>query len=600
MSLPKAFVEELRARVQLSDIVGKRTKLTRAGREFKGCCPFHKEKTPSFTVNDAKGFYHCFGCGAHGDSIGFLMNHDNLQFMEAVEQLAALAGMPVPKPTKEEEQKFKKQMSLYDLMDSASKFYEAQLHDPKNKKILQYLVQRGLTIDTIRSFRLGFSTDDAGLKQHLEKAGYKLEEMMEAGLFRESERKKGDIYPFFRARVMFPVLDLQGRVVAFGGRIMPESHGGPPDKSAPKYVNSPETAIFHKGRNLYGLSRARKVIGDGETVIVVEGYMDVIALVQAGFRAAVAPLGTALTESQIEELWKVMPEGKRNPVLCFDGDNAGQRAAGRSLERVLPILKPDYSVKFAFLPPEHDPDSLIKDEGVAAMQKVLDQSIGLFDMMWLEESKDRNFSQPEGKAGFRAALEKRARQISDMSVQEFFIHEIGQKVSEVFFSKGSRAEQTRPQMQTGFFKGKKLAPGAHTPYRPMALKPNAPRRTKLLRERVLIACIVNYPELFEEFGEQFGMVNIPHEGYDQLRQALIAFLASWHDSEENAGIYLDYQAVKKHLNELGHGEILDALFENSLYEHAGFAKPGQSLDVVRQGWLEAYTRGQDKDRWKEA
>lgn len=600
MSLPKAFVEELRARVQLSDIVGKRTKLTRAGREFKGCCPFHKEKTPSFTVNDAKGFYHCFGCGAHGDSIGFLMNHDNLQFMEAVEQLAALAGMPVPKPTKEEEQKFKKQMSLYDLMDSASKFYEAQLHDPKNKKILQYLVQRGLTVDTIRSFRLGYSTDDVGLKQHLEKASYKVEEMMEAGLFRESERKKGDIYPFFRARVMFPVLDLQGRVVAFGGRVMPESHGGPPDKSAPKYVNSPETAIFHKGRNLYGLSRARKVIGDGETVIVVEGYMDVIALVQAGFRAAVAPLGTALTESQIEELWKVMPEGKRNPVLCFDGDNAGQRAAGRSLERVLPILKPDYSVKFAFLPPEHDPDSLIKDEGVPAMQKVLDQSIGLFDMMWLEESKDRNFSQPEAKAGFRSALEKRARQISDMSVQEFFIHEIGQKVSEIFFSKGSRTEQARPQMQTGFFKGKKLPPGAHTPYRPLNVKAKPVRTSKLLREKALLACMINYPELFEEFGEQFGMVNIPHEGYDQLRQSLTAFLAGWQDGEENTGIYLDYQAVKKHLNELGHGEILDALFDNSLYVYAGFAKPGQSLDVVRQGWLEAYTRGQDKDRWKEA
>ena len=600
MSLPKAFVEELRARVQLSDIVGKRTKLTRAGREFKGCCPFHKEKTPSFTVNDAKGFYHCFGCGAHGDSIGFLMNHDNLQFMEAVEQLASLAGMPVPKPTKEEEQKFKKQMSLYDLMDSASKFYEAQLHDPKNKKILQYLVQRGLTVDTIRSFRLGFSTDDAGLKQHLEKAGYKIDEMMEAGLFRESERKKGDIYPFFRARVMFPVLDLQGRVVAFGGRVMPESHGGPPDKSAPKYVNSPETAIFHKGRNLYGLSRARKVIGDGETVIVVEGYMDVIALVQAGFRAAVAPLGTALTESQIEELWKVMPEGKRHPVLCFDGDTAGQRAAGRSLERVLPILKPDYSVKFAFLPPEHDPDSLIKDEGVPAMQKVLDQSIGLFDMMWLEESKDRNLSQPEAKAGFRSALEKRARQIADMSVQEFFIHEIGQKVSEVFFSKGARGEQSRPQMQTGFFKGKKLPPGAHTPYRPLNIKAKPVRTAKLLREKALLACMINYPELFEEFGEQFGMVNIPHEGYDQLRQTLTAFLAGWQDSEENTGIYLDYQAVKKHLNERGHGEILDALFDNSLYVYAGFAKPGQSLDVVRQGWLEAYTRGQDKDRWKEA
>ncbi|HYD17735.1 MAG TPA: DNA primase [Patescibacteria group bacterium] len=600
MSLPKAFVEELRARVQLSDIIGKRTKLTRAGREFKGCCPFHKEKTPSFTVNDQKGFYHCFGCGANGDCISFLMNHDNLPFMDAVEQLAALAGLQVPKPTKEEEQKFKKQMSLYDLMNSATKYYEAQLHNPKHKKILQYLVERGLNVDTIRSFRLGFATDDAGLRQHLEKDGYKIEDMMEAGLFRESERKKGDIYPFFRARVIFPVLDLQGRVVAFGGRVMPESHGGPLDKSAPKYVNSPETAIFHKGRNLYGLSRARKVIGDGETVVVVEGYMDVIALVQAGFRAAVAPLGTALTETQIEELWKVMPDGKKNPVLCFDGDNAGQRAAARSLERILPILKPDYSVKFAFLPPQHDPDSLIKDEGVPAMQRVLDQSIGLFEMMWQEEAKDRNFSQPEAKAGFRFALEKRARQIADSNVQEFFIHEIGQKVNEVFFNVGSRSQQARTQAPGGFFKGKKLPPGAHTPYRPLNVKAKPVRVSRLLREKALIACVINYPELFDEVAEQFGMIHSGHEDYDRLRQAVMTFLTHWHETKENNGIYLDHQAVKQHLNELGYGKILDALFDNSLYVYAGFAKPGQPVEIVRQGWLEAYTRGQDNDRWKEA
>ncbi|MBI1216454.1 MAG: DNA primase [Alphaproteobacteria bacterium] len=604
MSLPKMFLEELRSRVPLSDIIGKRMKLTRAGREYKGCCPFHKEKTPSFTVNDAKGFYHCFGCGAHGDAVGFLMDHDNLGFMQAVEQLASLAGMQVPKPTKEEEQKFKRQMSLYDLMEAANKYYERQLWDKKNKNILEYLLARGLSSEIIKTFRLGFAPDDGGLKQYLEKAGYKIESMLEAGLFKESQRKKNDIYPFFRGRVMFPVQDFQGRIVAFGGRVLPERFGGPPEKSAPKYINSPETVIFHKGRMLYGLSRARKVIGDGETVVVVEGYMDVIALAQAGFRAAVAPLGTALTETQVEELWKTMPEGKRDPVLCFDGDTAGQRAAARALERILPILKPDYSVKFAFLPPEHDPDSLVKAEGVPAMQKVLDNAIGLFDMMWMEEAKDRNLTQPETKAGFRAALEKRARQIADMTVQEFFIHEINQKVNDVFLN--SRAKRNyagnsnrfQPRGGQGGYRKGFGDKGAHTPFL-NARKINPVKTSKLLPEKALIAAIINYPELFDEFAEPFGMVRVPNSDYDGLRQALIRFLTDRHHLPENDQIPLDDQAVKQHLIDLGYGKVLDALFDKSLYVYGSFARPGQPLDIVRQGWRETYRYGLENVRWRE-
>ncbi len=602
MSLPKAFLDELRTRVPLSQVIGKRMKLTRAGREFKGCCPFHKEKTPSFTVNDVKGFYHCFGCGVHGDGVGFLMDHDNMPFMEAVESLASLAGMPVPKPTVEEQKKFQRQMSLYDLMDSAAKFYEAQLHDAKNRKILEYLTERGLSLETIRSFRLGFSPDDGSLKQHLEKAGYKIDDMKEAGMFKESERKPGEFYPFFRGRVMFPVQDFQGRVVAFGARVLPERYGGPPDKSAPKYINSPETPIFHKGKGLYGLSRARKVIGDGEMVVVVEGYMDVIALAQAGFRAAVAPLGTALTETQVEELWRVMPEDKRAPILCFDGDNAGQRAAVRALERILPILKPDHSVKFAFLPPEHDPDSLVKEEGVPAMQRVLEGAIGLFEMMWNEEAKDRDFSQPETKAGFRYALEKRARQISDGAVQEFFIHEVNQKINEVFFGFGQGAAQGQQRQfqprAPGQKWGKQLPPGINTPYRPTSVKAKPIRVSKLLREKALIAGIINYPQLFEDYAEQFGMVHTENADYDSLRQELMRFLGEDLQLQENDRIYLDDQAVKQHLIELGYSKILDAVFDKALYVYAGFAKPGQPLETVRQGWLEAYTRGLDNGRWK--
>lgn len=611
MSVPKSFLDELRARVPVSDVIGKRIKLTRAGREYKGCCPFHHEKTPSFYVNDQKGFYHCFGCGVHGDVIRFLTDHDNMPFMDAVEQLANQAGMQVPKPSIEEQKKFQRQMSLYDLMEAASKFYEAQLHRAENKKILEYLITRGISLDTIKSFRIGFSPEGDGLINHLKKLNYTTESIIEAGLFKVSERKQGEVYPFFRNRVMFPVTDLQGRVVAFGARVLPESYGGPAGKSAPKYINSPETAIFHKGRNLYALSRARKAIGDGETVIVVEGYMDVIALAQAGFKAAVAPLGTALTESQIEEIWRVMPEGVRAPVLCFDGDTAGQRAAGRALERALPILKPDHSVRFAFLPPEHDPDSLIKDEGSAAMQRVMDGAIGMFDMLWQEETKGRDFTQPEAKAGLRAALVKKARSIPDQTVQEFYIYQINQKINEVFLSDASgrhrggsaRSGSFSPAGKGRF--GKPLPPpGLNSPYRPLTLSVQPIRSSRLMKEKALLAVILNYPELFDEFGEDFGMLHIPHPEYDLLRQELVRLLG--HPEGPMAAVgggimgddqfSLDDQALKQHLIDLGHGKILDMLFDKTLYTHAGFARPGQELDTVRQGWKEALEGCQTRRR----
>lgn len=578
------FMDELRARIPLSDVIGKRIKLIRAGREYKGCCPFHKEKTPSFTVNDTKGFYHCFGCGVSGDSIGFLMNHDNLSFMEAVEQLAAIAGIQVPKSTPEDEKRYKQQASLYDLMDLTAKWYEQQLHHVKNKKILQYLTERGISLETAQSFKIGFAPEDGdSLKQFLLKNSFKVADLIEAGLFKNSSKNQSDIYSFFRNRIMFPVHDTQGRIVAFGGRVLPENYGGPVNKSAPKYINSPETSIFHKGRVLYGLSRARKAIGDGAPAVVVEGYMDVIAMAQAGFKAAVAPLGTALTETQIQELWKIMPEDNRAPILCFDGDIAGQRAAERSLDRIFPILKPDHSAKYAFLPPAHDPDSLIKNEGIPAMDRVLKNAIGLFDMMWMEEIKGRDLSQPETKAGFRAALKQRARQIADMSVQQFFIHEIEQRVNDVFLSKPSikQTAETRP-----FFKGKPLPPDLHTPYRPQRVKTGQmkSRPTQHLeRIRILLALMIHYPELYEEFGESLGMIDIADETYAHIREALINLL-----TEQNN---LDYQSVKQHLTESGHGRALEMIFDSSLYLHAGFAKPGQPLDTARQAWQEIWDIG---------
>lgn len=580
-------MDELRARVPLSDIVGKRVKLTRAGREFKGCCPFHKEKSPSFTVNDIKGFYHCFGCGAHGDSIGFLMSHENMTFMDAVEQLASLAGMQVPKPTPEEEQRFKRQASLYDLVEIAAKFYEAQLYKTENKKILRYLQERGLSSETIKGFHLGYASgDDSALKQEILKAGFKIQDMIDVGLFKISERNQSDIYPFFRDRVIFPVFDFHGRVVAFGGRVLPEAYGGPVGKSAPKYINSPETDIFHKGRMLYGLSRARKAIGDNEPVIVVEGYMDVIALSQAGFKAPVAPLGTALTEQQIETLWKVMPPENRRPILCFDGDAAGQRAASRALERVLPILKPDHSLGFAFLPKEHDPDSLIKTEGVAAMDRILKGAASLFDVLWLETASSRNLSEPEARAGMKSALERRVRQIADMTVQQFFMHEIGRRVNETFLSKPALKKDGLYVGRARGFVGKKQPPGLHTPYRPEVSRVAQVRPVGALereRGRILLALMILYPELYEDFGESLGRMRMKDTEYDFLRKALMELLGR----ENN----LDYQAVKQHLSQSGHGRVLEAVFDDSLYLHAAFAKPGQPPEEIRQAWRDVWGSG---------
>ncbi|MDE2336431.1 MAG: DNA primase [Alphaproteobacteria bacterium] len=579
MSLPDAFKDELRARVPLSDVIGKRMKLTRAGHEYKGCCPFHKEKTPSFTVNDQKGFYHCFGCGAHGDSIGFLMNHDNMSFMDAVEQLASLAGMQVPKSSPADEQRYKQQSRLYDLMELAAKHYEQQLHAKENKKILQYLVERGLSLDIIKSFRLGYAPDAEAedLKKALTKAGFKADDLTAAGLFKDSSRKQGDVYAFFRNRIIFPVTDIQGRTVAFGGRVLPPSHGGPADKSAPKYINSPETPIFHKGRGLYGLSRARKALGDGKVAVVVEGYMDVIALAQAGFKAPVAPLGTALTEEQIETLWKAMPEGKRTPILCFDGDTAGQRAARRAMERVLPLLKPDHSVKFAFLPQEHDPDSLIKAEGRPAMERVLKNTISLFDMIWQDTARGRDMTQPEVKAGFRAALEKHARNIADLSVQKFFVNEIKQRIDSLFLT-----EKPSPARRgnKAFHKGKPL--DIDTPYRPHGLKvPPLKSRKNRQRDRVcvLLGLMINYPALYAEFGENLGMIPVADAEHDALRQALFRLL----DTQNN----LDYQAVKQHLREQGHGETLESILNGTLHP----LKPGQALDIARQAWQDVWDIG---------
>jgi len=574
MSVSKDFIDELRSRITLSEIIGKQVKLTRAGREFKACCPFHNEKTASFTVNDEKGFYHCFGCGAHGDALKFLTDYQNLNFGEALEQLAGMAGLQVPKSDKAEEAKYERQSVLYKLMAEATDYYKQQLHNKENKNVVRYLVDRGFSSSDVSSFEIGFA-DNSGdiLKNKLIKSGYKEKDILDSGLFKKSQQNQNDYYHFFRNRIIFPVRDIRNRVVAFGGRIVPEKYGGQFNSSAPKYINSPENEIFHKGKILYGLNNAMKTIAKGDNVIVVEGYVDVIALNKAGFKSAVAPLGTALTEMQIEELWKRMPDGNRIPILCFDGDGAGQRAASRALARILPILKPDTSAKFAFLPEGYDPDTLIRSEGAMAMKKVVDNSISLFDMMWQEESKNRDLTQPEARAGLKSAMIKRSGEIADADIKKFFLDEISQKVAEFSSSKNSNQyQQAKPEYKKANLGILNTAIRRGANNRPV----NKSAQGNLVK--TLFALIINHPWLYEECGEGFGMISIENPDYNNLKNDLISLFMEKHID--------DSEALKQELIGLGYADILDSIFDNSSKLLPTYISSDTDAETVREGWAE--------------
>ncbi|MGB5902879.1 MAG: DNA primase, partial [Xanthobacteraceae bacterium] len=365
MRFTPQFLEELRARLPVSEVVGKRVKLKKAGREWKGLSPFQQEKTPSFTVNDQKQFYHDFSTGKHGNIFDFVMETEGVPFVEAVERLAQMAGLPIPAATPDAARHEQRRKSLYDVMELAAKFFTESLAARGGAKARGYLADRGLTPQTQLQFRLGYAPGERfALKEYLGAQGVPVGDMVEAGLLIGGE----DIpvpYDRFRDRVMFPITDLRGRIIAFGGRAL--------EKDVPaKYLNSPETPLFHKGSNLYNGAAARKAAHDGAPVVVVEGYVDVIAMVGAGFPAAVAPLGTALTEDQLGLLWKMVDE----PILCFDGDRAGQKAAWRAADLALPHLEPGKSLRFATLPEGQDPDDLARSGGRGAVEEVIGAARG--------------------------------------------------------------------------------------------------------------------------------------------------------------------------------------------------------------------------------
>ncbi len=516
MPLPPNFLDELRARTPIAAVVARRVRLARSGRHWKGNCPFHNEKSPSFYVYEDG--YHCFGCGAHGDAIAFVMQSQGAGFMEAVEQLAAEAGMEVPKPTPAAAEAERKRLDLHGVLEAAAAAYQRRLHLPEGRAGLDYLRARGLTDDTIARFGLGWSGDGrGGMPAELARQDIPPEMLLEAGLLRETEDGRPPRELFYN-RVMFPIRDRRGRTISFGGRMLGDGQ--------PKYVNGPETSLFSKRRTLYALDLAREAARTGQPVLAVEGYMDVIALHQAGFTAAVAPLGTALTEEQLEELWRLSPM----PTLCFDGDAAGARAAARAASLVLPMLAAERSLKLATLPAGEDPDTLLRRQGPPAFQAVLDAarplSAALFGLL-----AEGTGTTPEQRAALRARLIEASAAIPDKGLAG----EYRRVLLDAFYE--SRPQRS-PAQRSGRFP---LRPA--TPRPPAFTRPRpGPDAAAADRARILVAIVLRHPALLRDVDEAFVALDLPTP-LARLRNAIL----EWARGAEA----LDSDALMSHLHHFG-------------------------------------------------
>ncbi len=500
------FLDELRSRISIADIVGQKVKLVKRGREYTGLCPFHHEKTPSFTINESKGFYHCFGCGAHGDIIKFVMDSEGLPFIDAVKKLADKVGLQLPTLSKESQENSLKRKSLYEVMDIAASFFEKNLRLPIGVKGLDYFKnKRGLSDDIIQKFRLGYAPNNNGLKALLISKGITEEEMADLGLIAVPEDKSRPSHDFFRDRVMIPIMDKQGHVIAFGGRIM--------DNSQPKYLNSPETPIFNKRRILYNMTHAREPAYAQKRLIICEGYMDVIALDSFGFHYATAPLGTALTEEQVLEAWKVCP----TPTLCFDGDGAGIKAAIRSIDRILPILRAGYSVNYIFLKEKKDPDELLHTLGPAVFEQYLQRAKPLVDILWHKCKMNKNTDTPEQKALIEKETYEEVGKIKDAQIRNYYMQEMKNRIY-CAFGKGALSSKgkSKDEKRTENYKtsGKKEIGSTH-----YHLVQKPPLTNLDLRN--IIAAMILYPELICKYEERLSSFEIDRSPMARILNEII-------------------------------------------------------------------------------
>lgn len=565
MRFSPTFLDEIRDRVPISAVIGRsvtwdRKKTNTSRGDWWACCPFHGEKSPSFHCEDKKGRYHCFGCGVTGDHFRFLTEMENLSFPEAVERVAGMAGVPMPAADPEAERREKKRASLEDVMEMAAAFFEAQLQSAVGAKARAYLRDRGLSGRTIAAFRLGYAPESRNaLKEHLAAKGIDKDQIEACGLVRHGP----DIpvsYDYFRDRVMFPILSSRERVIAFGGRALS------PDIPA-KYMNSPETELFHKGNVLYNFAKARRAAGSEGTLIAVEGYMDVIALAQAGVENAVAPLGTALTDNQLKLLWRITP----NPILCFDGDEAGQRAAFRAADLALPLIGPGRSVRFAVLPAGKDPDDLVRDEGRAPFDQVIAVSRPLADMLWAREAAGGVFETPEARAELEARLKQLTGVIADESVRRHYQQDMRDRMQAFFGGGPSRGRGQQGYGREGYGRDgqgregqgrfARGGPGrdAGVNSRVVTVSERLTRSSMVrghaelpsLRETVLLLTVANHPGmLFSDF-DDLSALEFEDRDVTRVWQTML--------QAAGEGVRLDREDLLKQLADAGHKPFLDRL-----------------------------------------
>ena len=552
MAFPPEFLEQLRERVSLVDVVSHHVKLQRRGREFVGLSPFKQERTPSFTVVPDKGFFHCFSSGEHGDVIGFLMRMEGLSFPEAVEKLAQAAGLEVPRDSPEAAAQARRRRGLLEAVEAAAAFYERQLRLPAGRRAMDYLRGRGLDDNTIAGFRLGYAPgDSAALMQALKRGGFEAETLVEAGLFRQREHEE-EPGASLRNRVVFPITDRRGRPIAFGGRILGDAQ--------PKYLNTPETPVFRKGEVLYGLAQARDAAWRAKEVIVVEGYMDAIALSQAGFAHTVASLGTAFGENQLRALWRLVDE----PVLCFDGDEAGQRAARRAAERALPLLAPGKSLRFARLPDERDPDDLVRQDGAAALRAVVERAQSPVDLLWSSEAEAVRPDSPDRRARFSRNLLALASGVRDETVRRYYEAEILSRLREQF------GVNLRPE--TGARRPSPSPPGGG--------RERGEAQAARLRERWVrgvLAATINHPALALEFAQELAELDCDSAApLDRLRHEILGLAAG--------GEGVDPAGWRAHLEESASlSNTVRGVLCEAVYSLAPFARPAVAEADARKG-----------------
>ena len=506
MSLPNGFLDELRSRICLSDVVGRKVqwdlrKSNQARGDMWAPCPFHQEKTASFHVDDNKGFYYCFGCQAKGDAIGFIKETENVNFIEAVEILASEVGLQMPEFDPKSKEKADRNKILLEIMEQSVNFFRLTLNSNQGKHALEYLKKRGLSSDAIERFEIGFApADQTTLTQKLIDKGYDLDAIIETGMSVKSD-ESNRVYDRFRGRIMFPIRDSRGRCIAFGGRSLDPT-------ARAKYLNSPETPLFDKGSNLYNLVSARSAVGRGEPLIVAEGYMDVIALDSGNFNGAIAPLGTAITEKQLQLMWRISPE----PIIALDGDKAGLRAAYRLIDLSLPLLRTGKALRFSIMPEGKDPDDLIRNEGASVFKNLIDEAFPMVDLIWKRETEGKSFDSPERRAGLDKSLSDAIALIKDKNLKNHYRDALFQARRQFFGRQNAGTNE--------FKNNSRLMPQSDTKSS-FLVAADEKTVSAQIRESTVIAVLMNFPELIEIFYDELIMIDLASPDCDLILKELV-------------------------------------------------------------------------------